>query len=78
MELSEEYCRDGHDFSEGSALIYLYFIKNRTFYKKSYMADIFYGGGKGVINLIQRRVVDLRSDNYLFKTIGIITKIFKL
>ena len=42
------------------------------------MADIFYGGGKGVINLIQRRVVDLRSDNYLFKTIGIITKIFKL
>ena len=45
------------------------------------MADIFYwtgGGGEGVINLIQRRAADLSSDNYLFKTMAIITRIFKL
>ena len=43
------------------------------------MADIFYGrGGGGVINFIQRRVADLSSENYLFKTMGIITRIFKL
>ena len=36
------------------------------------------GGGEGVINLIQRRAADLSSDNYLFKTMAIITRIFKL
>ena len=36
------------------------------------------GGGEGVINLIQRRAADLSSDNYLFETMAIITRIFKL
>ena len=36
------------------------------------------GGGGAVINFMQRRVADFSSENYLFKTMGIITRIFKL
>ena len=50
IELGEEYCRDGHDFSDGSALTYLYFIRNAIYQKLEhgwyFLREV--GGGEGL------------------------------